>query len=334
MRVAKLVAWSWSAAAVVAVAALPAAVLTASDVQAGAAATVGMLPAAAIGIAPQRRRRVALLIGGPLLGLSMTLGSLVSSTPVLALVVIFALAVGAVRLARGARGARLGGLMTVLVVPMVGIGLSYDDVATAVGLTALFTAGSTVVWLLALLVPSTPGAQRPRPPVPPAGYGYLLGAVGVVTAGIGFALDLDHVGWACAAALLVMRPDPQLQWWRTAGRFVSVVVGAGLATTLVYLDPSALVYSVVFPVAIALAAGIHGSRLYLLPLFSTFFVIVLLGYSDLATAQSRLLERVGETALGLGVAAVIGVAGPAVVSRLRRDANRHPAGPDAKLQVK
>ncbi|MFF0815487.1 FUSC family protein [Rhodococcus sp. NPDC003318] len=331
---AKLVAWSWAPAAITAVAAVPAAVLTATDVQAGAAATLGVLPAAAVGIPSRRRHRVVLLVAGPLLGLSMMLGSLVSSTPVLALVTIFALAVGSVRLARVPRWARLGTLTTALVLPMVGIGLSFDGIDTTLRLTGLFTAGSAVVWLLSLLLPSTPGADRPRQPAPPAGYGYLLGAVGVVTAAIGFALDLDHVGWACAAALLVMRPDPQLQWWRTTGRFVSVVAGAALATSLVYLDPPQQVYCLVFPVVIGLAAGIHGSRFYLLPLFTTFFVILLLGYSDLAVAQSRLLERVGETALGLGAAAVIGVAGPAVFARARRDANRRAGARDVKLQVK
>ena len=40
-------------------------------------------------------------------------------------------------------------------------------------------------------------------------YGVRLGLAGAVCAAIGFALDLEHVGWAVTAALIVMRPSPE-----------------------------------------------------------------------------------------------------------------------------
>ena len=67
-------------------------------------------------------------------------------------------------------------------------------------------------------------------------------------------------------------------------------------------------------VAVAGAAGTHGSRWYVTPAFTTFLVFLLLLYADRQDTEYRFLERVGETLLGVGIAYVFGL----VVPRLSR----------------
>ena len=68
-------------------------------------------------------------------------------------------------------------------------------------------------------------------------YGVRLGLAGAVSAGLGFALDLDHKGWATAACLLVMRPTPEMTKLRGAGRAISVSVGALWSAYVVSVGP-------------------------------------------------------------------------------------------------
>jgi hypothetical protein len=68
------IAWSWSYAA-------PAAVAMTEDVSRGLALAVGMLPAAAIGLRPIRRGRVATAVLGGVAGVSILVGSALAETP-------------------------------------------------------------------------------------------------------------------------------------------------------------------------------------------------------------------------------------------------------------
>lgn len=301
-------AWNPAAAIVGAVAAIPAVVVAFSDIAAAAALGVGVLPAAIVGIAPLRRQRIVLLLAGLLIGLPMMLGSLVAPLPVVAVPVIFGLAVGAVLLAGTARFARLGGLLMTLAVPMVGVGLSYDTVGESAELTALFVGGSVLVWLCAMAVPEREPAAGDQPPGSPGlGYGLRFGAAGALAATIGFVFDFDHVGWACAAALMVMRPVRDVQLARMTGRVVSVVSGGAVALLLIESGPPAGVFAAVFLLALSLASATHGSRFYLTPAFTTFFVIMLLGYSNPDDAPSRLFERINETLVGVAIALFFGI---------------------------
>lgn len=303
------VVWHWAPALLMAVASIPAAFVAAVDVPAGIALAVGMIPAVAVGIAPNRGRRAVVLLAGPLIGIAMLLGSAVSTVPVAALLVLFAVSIAAVWVTRLPRLAVLGGLTTSLVLPMIGVGLSYQGVTTALALTGLFVAGSIWVWLVSLAVPETPTLDRPAPlSPPPLSYGVVLGAVAVVTAGLGFLLDLDHIGWACAAALLVMRPDPDVRLARSLGRVGSVVTGATAASLMALWGPPDIAYSAAIVLVLAAAGAMHGSRLYIFPAFTTYFVIVLLTYSTTADVPERFLERIVETVVGVSVALVAGVA--------------------------
>lgn len=208
-------------------------------------------------------------------GIPIFLGGLLAGVPVLAVAAIMGLGVGTAALARRSR---FGPLAMTLSLPMVGVGLSYSDVSEAPGLAALIVLGSTVVEEVPLrrrdldALAGTPAPLHPRAPRGPAptlGYGFRLGAAGASAAAIGFILNLDHVGWACAAALLVMRPVAEMQRLRSVERILAVTLGALVAIALVRVGPPASVYSLVVLALLAGVAGTHGSRWYVTPAFTT-----------------------------------------------------------------
>jgi uncharacterized membrane protein YccC len=136
-----------------------------------------------------------------------------------------------------------------------------------------------------------------------------IGAAGATAAAIGFLLDLDHVGWPVAAALLVMRPAAQMQRLRTVGRVASVLAGAVAGVALAAWNPPAAVYGVAILAAVAAAAGTHASRWYVTPAFTTFLIFLIFLSADPGSAAAHVGERVGETVLGVAIAAVFGMAG-------------------------
>jgi uncharacterized membrane protein YccC len=208
-----------------------------------------------------------------------------------------------------------------LVLPMVGVGLSYSEIGKAAGAAGLMVVGSVGACLISMLWPEQPAPARPaagvEPAAPTLGYGVRLGAAGATAAAIGFILNLDHIGWACAAALLVMRPAADMQRLRSVGRIVAVFVGALAGVLLVRASPPAAVYSVAAIAALAGAGGTGQSRWYVTPAFTTFLVFLLLLYSDPQTATSRFDQRVLETLLGVGLAYLFGLGLPALSRRLR-----------------
>jgi hypothetical protein len=192
----------------------------------GLALSVGVLPAAIVGLPPTRKGRLALILLGVLTGVPMLVGGLLSGVPVVAVAAIALMGVGAVLLARRFK---MGQVAMTLALPMVGVGLSYDDIGQAAGLAALMVAGSAFAAAVSMAWPEGAAAPRPAGPrtAPPTlEYGVRLGAAGATAAAIGFLLDLEHVGWACAAALLVMRPSADMQRLRSVGRILAVAVGA------------------------------------------------------------------------------------------------------------
>jgi hypothetical protein len=314
-------AWDWPGALRGAVFALPAAAVAPFDVSAGIALALGVLPATLVGIAPMRRDRARVVLLGALVGVPILVGSILANDAVFAVLAIVALAIGAALLSTRRP---IGTLVMTLALPMVGVGLSYTDVATGVGLAALMVGGSAYAFLVSLLWPERPDEAVPTratAPVRPSrsliGYGARLGLAGGTAAAIGFAFDFDHVGWACAAALLVMRPSVEMQELRSAGRVVSVVVGAVLGSALARLTTAPGWYSVASVVVLVCAAATRPSRWYVTPLFTTFLVFTLLLYANPDDAQSRFNERVGETLLGVGLAFVFGLVVPWLAERFR-----------------
>lgn len=311
-------AWDWSAAALGAAYALPAAAVALGDPARGLALSVGVLPAAIVGLAPRRRGRLLVIVLGVLTGVPMLIGGVLAGIPVLAVAAVGCLGVGAAMLAARSR---IGQVAMVLSLPMVGVGLSYADVGKAAGLAALMVVGSIFACLVSMLwperAPDSSREGRPQTVSPTLDYGLRLGAAGATAAAVGFLLNLEHVGWACAAALLVMRPAEEMQRLRSAGRILAVAAGALAAIALVRLEPGAGWYGLAAITVIAAAAATRRSRWYVTPAFTTFLVFLLLLYADPQDATSRFNERFLETVLGVGIAYLFGLAIPAVSARRR-----------------
>jgi hypothetical protein len=299
--------------------ALPAAIVVLSDRPRGIALAVGVLPAAIVGVAPMRRGRVGVVVAGVLTGVPMLVGGLLAGTPVLAVAVIALLGVASAWLAGRTR---LGMLVMTLCLPMVGAGLSYPDAGDAAAVAGLIVLGSVWAFLISLAWPERPGTAPPRgrSAAPGIAYGLRLGAAGATAATIGFLLDLEHVGWACAAALLVMRPAADMQRLRSAGRILAVAVGAFAGVGLARAGAPAIVYSVAAVATVAAAAATHRSRWYVTSAFTTFLVFLLLLDARPEDAGSRFDERLLETLLGVALAYLFGLALPALARRVRRRA--------------
>jgi uncharacterized membrane protein YgaE (UPF0421/DUF939 family) len=137
-----------------------------------------------------------------------------------------------------------------------------------------------------------------------------------IAAAIGFAGALEHVGWATAAALLVMRPSEDMQQLRSVGRLVSVLIGAAAAGVMAHLTAAPAAYAIALLVTVAAASATHTSRWYVTATFTTFLAISMLVYSKPATATARFNERVVETLLGVGLAYLFGLALPALWRRV------------------
>ncbi len=313
---ARGIEWNWTGAAFGVALAMPAAIVALFDPESGLALATGMLPAALLGVLPRRRRRPLVVVLGALTGASIAVGGLLSGEPVLAVAAVFLLGVGFAQLA--ATRPRIGRVAMTLSLPMVGIGLS-DDFDKALGIAGLMVAGSVYGLLVALPWPERE-VLPPRPPAatPTLEYGIRLGAAGATAAAIGFALDLDHVGWATAAALLVMRPVADMQKLRSAGRIASVAVGASAAVLFIDADPAAGWYAAAAVAALAGATATRASRWYVTAGFSTYLVFLLLLYVQPETAGSRFAERLLETILGVAIAAVFGLMLPRLAAASRR----------------
>jgi uncharacterized membrane protein YgaE (UPF0421/DUF939 family) len=298
------VSWSWLNAAHGAVLAIPAVGASLIDPGIGLPLAVGVLPAAALGLRRPRRQRFLAVIVGALAGVSMIIGSLVAPFPVMATVTVFALCVVVAVLVANPRR-RLAPLALMLGVPLIGVGLS-ETPTGALAAGALMLLGSLYAWLVSLLWPDAPAPQRParRPAERRAMllYGIQIGLAGAAGAALGFMLDVDHPGWACAAALLISRPDHQLLDARSLGRVASVLLGAILACTIAALSPSNAVLAALALLVLIGASGTAGSRWYIMPLFSTTLVLSMLIGNETEPAAHWFLERVLLTVAGAALA--------------------------------
>jgi len=303
---AQPVAWSWSAVVLGVAYSVPAVVAMPFDVLNGLALAFGVLPAAVVGLAPSRRQRMRVVLLGACVGIPIWFGSLLTGHAWLAVSAIWILAIGAAVIATRSP---IGPVVLNMSVAMVGIGLSLDA-GTGAALMGLIVAGSVFGWGVSLLWPERPPEPSPAAPSAPTsmlGYGIRLGAAGATAAAIGFAFDFDHVGWSCAAALLVMRPSAEMQRLRSVGRVLAVTAGAAAAAGIATVTSAPGWYCVVALVAVAGAAATRGSRWYVTPAFTTLLAISMLIYSHPQDAGSRFGERVGETILGVAIAYLFGL---------------------------
>lgn len=308
-------AWDRAAASLGALCALPAAAVAAQDPVRGAALAIGVVPAVLLGIPPRRRGRLAIPVVGALAAVALLVGGALAEAPALAVCAIALLGVLGALLARRSRA---GTVALTLALPLVGVGLSFSDVGSAASLAGLIFAGSLIACAVALLYPertASAGAPARPAPAPTVGYGLRLGLAGASAAAVGFLLDLDHVGWACAAALLVMRPAAELQRLRSVGRLLAVLAGMLAAIALIALGVPDGWYAPAVLAAVAAAAGTHAGRWYATAAFTTFLVFVALLQATPQDTAWRFGERLGETALGVALAYAFGLLLPALLRR-------------------
>lgn len=323
-RPAPAVAWNGQAFLFGALLAAPAVIVSLFDTGAGAALAIGVLPVAGVRMPATRRARVSTLAIGVLAGASIVLGALLAQAPVFAVAAMVALCVvGAVVSVHGAAGKLAFGLC----LPLVAIGLSFNAVTTAVSAGAIMVAGAVWAYLVSLMWPerapdpeeAARAASRTRPPTRRlVGFGLAMGAAVGIAATIGFLLEFDHVGWACAAALLVMRPVRRQLVARSVGRALSVTIGAFAASALMAFAPAPPAIAVSLLLALAAMAATQRSRWYITAAFTTFVAFLVILQADPGDGAGRFTERVLETLLGVGLALVFGALLPAAVERLRR----------------
>lgn len=311
--------WQWSRFSLGLLFALPAMAITPFHPTIGLAVAVGVLPAAAFRLPPRRRGRVVILLIGALSAIGLLFGSLLALSPAIAVVAVFCLAVlSCVNAARG----RVAQLVLVLVLPMIGIGLSFPWSLAAVGLAASMIAGAAYAWLVSLLWPERDEPPTPAVPVPKGRamlvYGILLGAAAACAAGIGFLLGLEHVGWATAAVLLVMRPVRGQLIARSIGRAISVLLGAFAAAAFAVMAPGDVLVAIAAGAAVAALCATQESRWYVAPGFTTFVALTFILVNSSGAPGERFLERSLETILGVGLALLFGAAIPSLLSQVAR----------------
>jgi uncharacterized membrane protein YccC len=318
--------WSWDDALRSALCGLPAVpIAVLSDPGKGMAWAVGCLPVAALGLAPTRRARRRVVVVGVLFALSVFTGSLLAQSGFTTVVGIFGVAFGSALLASRSR---FGLVALTLCLPVCAIGLSFGDLAEAAILGGVFIAAAAFSYAV---LRRWPEYQPRRAPAQPQllsrrfarQYAVLLGLAGATSALVGLLIHTDHVGWAPAAGYFVMRPAPEMQKLRSAGRILSVFVGALAGVVFVHWAPPDLVIGLVAVALIAATGATHESRWYVTPAFGSALVLTMLLYQHptVATEAWRFNERVGETVLGVASAYFWGVVVPSRLRNRRRSAS-------------
>lgn len=318
--------WRWSRFGLGLLFALPAMAVAPFDVALAVAFGIGVVPAAAVGLPPRRPGRSIIPAVGALSAIGLLIGSLLSAWPPIAVAAVFGLSILA---SLNATRGRLGQLILVLVLPMTGIGLSFSWCPGTLGFAGCIVAGSIYAWLISLLSPEREEPAPSPPPVPRGRamlvYGILLGTAAATAAVIGFVLDLEHVGWATGAVLLVMRPVRGQLISRSIGRAISVMLGALAAAGLALLAPADVVVGIILGFVIGATCASQESRWYVTPGFTTFLALTLIMTTSSEPPAERFLERTVETLIGVGLALLFGAVLPSVISfflRSRRPSSR------------
>ena len=310
--------WRWPDAGWTAAGAAPAVAVIGTDhVAVGIALAIGLLPVGLMGVRPARRQRLGSAVIGTAFASMLLVGSLVSRAAVVAVAAMFALPL-LTTLSRVRPALRQ--LALALFIPGVAIGLSFGAFGDALRLASAIAAG--VLWMVALslLLP----AREPPPSPPPTGHvetermrswGLMVGlAAGTATA-VGEILGVAHIGWAPTAALLVMRPDPDLLRRRGFGRVIATVIGAVGAAACVELAPRPVLLAFVVGIVVVATVATRTSRWYVTSGGSSFLVLTLLLYGASGSiVSSTFWTRVGAALLGVALAYAFGVAGPRAVA--------------------
>jgi hypothetical protein len=310
--------WSWRNAAFGAVISTVAViVIVTGNVEDGLYLLIGAIPAAILGLPPHRKDRRKVIIIGALFAVSVMVGSILAQWAAVAVVGMFLMGLGAALLATRKE---LGYAVLTICLPLAATGLTYDGLDESVGVSALFVIGSAIAFLGALCFPEY---QAPPPAEPP-----LLTIAAALATAIGFSFGAEHTGWIVISTLLVMRPTDDMMKLRSAGRAISVFIGAVVAAWLLTQDLSPAAIAVVGAGAIISAAATNASRWYITPAFTTFLILWCVLYAN-NTSQNithRSTERVFDTLLGVGIAYFFGLVVPKLIRNHADTRSTTPSG--------
>jgi hypothetical protein len=324
------VVWSWRNAAFGAlISSVAVVVIVGGEVQDGLHLLIGAIPAAILGLPPRRSERRKVIVIGVLFAVSVLVGSVLAQWAAVAVVGMFLMGLGASLLAT--RRAFGHAVLTVCL-PLAATGLTYHGLDESAGVSALFMAGSAIAFAVALCFPENYAPARPEPPLlsltAAQRYGVRLGLAAAVGTGIAFYFGAEHSGWIVISTVIVMRPAAEMMRIRSAGRAVSVFIGALIAAWLLSMDLSPGWIAFVGAGAIIGASATNASRWYVTPAFTTFLVLWSAVYANptIENISHRSWERVLDTLLGVGIAYFFGLLVPTLS---RRHQPAQPAAPSA-----
>ncbi len=319
----KNISWNWRYAGFGAVMALLALILIIKgEVLTGTSLLIGSIPAAIVGLPPKRKERKAVLVVGLLFSASILVGSILAVWPPLAVVGMFLMSYISVQVAAEKP---LGVLALSVIMPLTAIGLTYVGIGESAKIAGLFALSSIGSYIWALVLPEYKGKivrkgwltkdQAKQ-------YGLTLGIAAAVSTAVGFALDVQFVGWLVGSTLLVMRPNWDALKLRSAGRAISVFVGATSSALLLLLDPSYVTIAIVLWLVLVMMAATSESRWYTTPIFTSFLILwaLLYGESTRNNVAFHFSERVIDTLIGVSIAFVVGAVVPRILAR--RNAQR------------
>jgi len=170
------IAWNWRFAGFGAAMGLVAVVMVfAGEVLTGTYLLIGSVPAAVVGLAPQRDARRPVLIVGVLFGVSILLGSILAVWVPLAVVGMFVVGYLAAQVAAWKPA---GVVALSVILPLTAIGLTYQGIADSAKVAGLMILGAIGSYIWALVLPEYEGDVPQQPQMTPAEakrYGLVLG---------------------------------------------------------------------------------------------------------------------------------------------------------------
>lgn len=310
------ITWNWADAGrglAMAAPALPIALAT--NVSFGAIFALATLPVAMLGIPPARRARLKLMVASFVFAVPYAAGCVIGEVPPLAVAALFAVAYGSV-LAAARRPVAV--LLPALAAPAFALGMN-EPVPDGLALAAMFLAGGACATLVSLAWPEAAPpkvvARGPfiREPRLVHTFATLFATAGAVGVAIGYALDLSHPAWAGAAAMFIMRPEPDLLISRAVGRACATIAGVLLAALLFRRDVGDVVIAIVAVCGVTAAVAVHTSRWYVTSAGTGLVVVLMSGVSSTEAFHHAFGDRIVETIIGAALALLLGIGVPRIV---------------------
>ena len=304
------------------------------DVGLGCALALGTISVGLLGVPPARSARARLFVGALLFAAGYGAGTIVVAWPALA---VLATAVAAYASIAYAGHGALARLLPALVVPAFVLGMNHPALAGLI-VAASFVVGGLWATVVTVLWPSSmriaprasaapapgdaPPAERPATPDPRV-YAVLFALAGAVGLVIGFVAGFVHVAWTAGAALLIMRPVPDLTARRSIERVIATFLGITAAAVLIRFDPSSVGIALVTVGALGVIFATRSSTWYLTSGATGLVVLLMAGVAGTTGFTETYLERLLETAVGAALALLLGVLVPRLLAS-RASLSRRP----------